>query len=123
MASKKPTEAAKQWQQTFVQCELDKSTKEQVKKWDVKYEATLDGLDRMINDGYKVSIAKDNYNGCVGVFCTMTDKNGPNRDLCLTSRGPGMLDALKVLVFKHFQVLQEHWDTEVNQERRRDTWG
>ena len=117
----KPT--TNSWQQQFVRCELDKETKERVKKWDVKYESTMDGLDRMLNDGYKVSIVRDAQHDCMSIFATCTDKNNPNSGFCLTARAPGFLDALKVLVFKHFDVLQEQWDDGTGQKYQPDPWG
>lgn len=123
MTSKKPSNPPKKWDVQFVNCNLDKSTKEQVKKWDVKYEATLDGLDRMIRDGYKISVSYDSYNDCIGVFATQKQEDHPSFGLCLSARGPGLLDAWKVLVFKHFQILDGVWGTIVDQKGQRDDWG
>jgi hypothetical protein len=113
-ANNKTTVAAKTYDVQFVRCELDKATKEQVKSWDSKYERTFDGLARLIDAGYKVSLAHDNYHDCCAAFCTMSDKSHDHNGFCLTARGPNILDVLKVLIFKHYNVLGEHWDTEVN---------
>lgn len=113
----------KQWEVTFVRCDLDKATKDKAKSWDVKFEQTIDGLERLILDGYKVSMSHDKYNDCVGVFATMPDQSHQNHGMCLTARGPGMLPALKMLIYKHFHILDAVWDTEVNQENQRDQWG
>lgn len=123
MKSAKTSPEKKLVPQVFVQCELDKETKEMVKGWDPKFSATMDGFDRLIEAGYKVSVAQDKYHDCIGVFCTISVTDHPNANLCLTARGPDWKSALKVLVFKHFNILQEHWDTEVNQQRSRDEWG
>lgn len=124
MASRKPTKSQnKTWETKFVSCELDKETKEVVKKWDVKFETTMDCVDKLIQDGYKISISQDKFHDCTGVFMTIADSENPNHGWCLSARGPNYLQALKVLVYKHFTILQENWDTDVNQTYERDTWG
>lgn len=121
--SKKPTTTAKTWEVQFVQCELDKATKAAVKAWDVKYTATFDGLDSLITEGYKISYSHDNYHDCVGVFMTMPKLDHEHHGYCLTARGPNWLEAAKVLVYKHFTILQANWGTVVNRAAERDEWG
>jgi hypothetical protein len=112
-----------EWNATFVRCELDKETKDKVKSWDPKFEATLDAVDQMVTDGYKVSISYDKYHDCVGCFVTHPDPAHKNHGQCLTARGPNYLSALKVLVFKHFQILDGEWGAVVDQNGSRDEWG
>lgn len=123
MASKVEAKPAVSWEVVFVKCELDKETKEQAKKWDLKYEATFNGLERLINDGYKLSISRDTYHDATGVFLTMPTREHAHHGYCLTARGPDILSALKMLVYKHYNVLGEHWDTEVAERPRHDVWG
>jgi len=123
MATKKPAQPRQSWNVDFIQCELDKATKDHVKTWDPKFEATLDGLDRLIMDGYKVSLSLDKYHDCVGAFMTMPDQQHKSHGLCLAARGPSVLLALKVLVFKHFQILDGNWQTSNRQTGERDEWG
>lgn len=121
--SKKPSKSPANYQVQFVQCELDKATKEQVKNWDPKLEATMDIIDRMVVDGYKISVSPDKYHDCVGCFATINDRDHPHFGLCLSARGPNFLQAMKVLAFKHSQVLDGDWGTVVNQKSQGDTWG
>jgi len=121
--NKKTANTTKTWEVQFVRCELDKDTKEQVKKFDPKFEWTWDAFDRLITDGYKISIAHDKYHDCVGVFATMPDNAHPNHGQCLTARGPDYRAALKVLCFKHFNLLDANWGSENGQEVSRDDWG
>lgn len=121
MPSKKNSDP--KWTVVFVPCELDKATKEKVKDFDPDGEWTLDAIDRMVLEGYKISISQDKYHDCVGAFCTMPDIQHPSHGQCLTARGPGWLSALKVLAYKHFTVLDGNWGTEVSQERSKDEWG
>lgn len=124
MATKtKAEKPAQNYMQTFVQCELPKETKEAVKKWDPKFEITMDALDRLVSDGYKLSIAQDTYHDCVGAFLSFPKPGHKHSGLCLTARGPSYLQALKVLVYKHYQVLQEDWGAIVDQKREHDDWG
>lgn len=123
MATKKPEKSSKSYEVRFVSCELDKSTKEALIKWDPKFESTFEGLDRLITDGYKVSISHDSYHDCVGVFCTMPDTSNEHHGFCLTARAPSWMEAVKVLVYKHFNILSENWGSEVNQPRQKSQWG
>lgn len=123
MASKPVKKSENTYSVVFVQCELDKATKEKVKNLDPKLEQTMDGFDRLISDGYKISFAPDKYHDCVGVFATIADNQHHHYGQCLTARGPNALMALKVLVYKHFTVLGENWGTPVAQEKHRDEWG
>jgi hypothetical protein len=122
-AKTKPEKPRPSWSVDFVSCELDKATKEAVKKWDPKFESTIDGLDRMVADGYKISISLDKMHDCIGVYATMPDQSSKHHGLCLSSRGPSMLLALKVLVYKHFTILEQNWDAENNQRGEYDVWG
>lgn len=123
MAAKPKAVERKAWEVDFVACNLDKATKEQLSKWDTKFTATIDGLDRMVMDGYKISISLDRQHDAVGVYATMPDKQHKHSGLCLSARGPGMLGAMKSLVFKHFNILQENWSTEVDQKDEYSSWG
>lgn len=123
MPAKTKTSSTKQWEVLFVQCELDAATKKQVKAWDGEYKTTLDAVERLILDGYKISSSFDRFHDCVGVFCTMPQADHKHHGLCLSARAPNFLDALKVLVFKHFTLLQENWDTNVNAAPKQDQWG
>jgi hypothetical protein len=122
MPTKKP-KTSSEWTSIFVRCDLDKDTKEQVKKMDPKYEATLDGLDQLLHDGYKVSFSPDKYHDCCGCFISHPDPAHKNHGQCLTARGPDFLGAAKVAVFKHFTILDGDWGTPVDQKDQRDEWG
>lgn len=102
-------EAAKSWEVLFVSCELDKSVKEQVKAHDPKFTWTVDAIDRLMADGYKISMSPDKAHDCVGVYATIKDMSHKNYGLCLAARGQNYLTALKVLAFKHFNILEEDW--------------
>jgi hypothetical protein len=119
----KVSDTKKAWEVTFVACNLDTATKQQLANWDPKFTSTIDGLDRMVSDGYKISISNDKMHDAVGVYATMPDKSHKHNGFCLSSRGPGMMAALKALVFKHFTVLQQDWQVEVQQVDEWSSWG
>ena len=116
-------EAPKPWEVLFVSCELDKSVKEQVKLHDPKFTWTTDAIDRMMSDGYKISMSPDKSHDCIGVYATMTDKTHKHAGLCLSARGQNYLIALKVLAFKHFNMLQEDWTEGVSAKGEWDSMG
>ena len=123
MSTKKPVKPPnKSYEVTFVNCELDTSTKELVRNFDPKFTTTLDCVDRLVFDGYKISVSYDKYHNCVSAFCTHPANDHPHHGLCLSARAPSYLNALKVLVYKHFTILQENWDTAVDQSFTNDGW-
>lgn len=124
MATKKqPQKNNAGWEVQFISCELDKDTKQAARNWDPKFEQTMDIIDRLTAEGYKISISPDKFHDCIGAFATIADINHPHHGLCLTARGPSFILALKMLAFKHSQVLQEDWTTQVAERRSTDNWG
>jgi hypothetical protein len=121
--AKKPEKKAESWAYTFVRCELDKDTKEKVKEWDKGFKATVEGIDSLIAAGYKVAFSADTYHDCVGCFISAPSKEHVHYGQCLSARGPSVLAAAKVAVYKHFHVLDGDWGTIVNQTDQRDEWG
>lgn len=121
--SKKPTTEKKTWGTTFIECELNEQHKEALKKWDVKGTEAFDGLDRLINDGYKISFAQDVYHDCVAAFATSPANDGGVREYTLSARGPGLLQALRALCYKHFIMLDQRWVDPERPNKDRDVWG
>lgn len=108
MAGKKPQSQG--WDNIeWVTVNLSNEAKAQLKKWDVKYEATIDCLDKLVNDGFKLSVWCDARNHSIGCSLTTPKPVGVGKQKCLSARGPSMLDALRCIVFKHSVVLDADW--------------
>lgn len=122
--SKPKTQTPKNtWDVKFVACELDKETRATVKALPVVPVEILDGLVRMVDSGYKISFNYEQRNDCVGAYATAPSLDHAAHGLCLSARGPDALSALKVLLYKHYVILDGVWTTPVDRDHDGDTWG
>jgi len=122
MASKKKDGRAA-WEVDFISVELSKEQKDQLRKWDVKYELTIDAISRLVSDGYKFSAWGDKAHDCVGVTLTSPQLEGHAHKLCISARGPQFLDALRAIAYKHLIVLDGSWSTLANNADPDSSWG
>jgi hypothetical protein len=111
------------WEVDWVRCELSKEQKEMLRKWDVKYERTVDVVTRLVSDGFKLTVWGDKSHDCVGVSLTTPKGEGGARQQCLSARGPDFLGALKAAAYKHSVVLEGDWGTLDNTGDPDSQWG
>lgn len=122
--TKKTKEAERNpWEVDFVRCELDKTMKEKLKNWDVKGELTYDAIERLISDGYKLTVTGNRDNGSVGAWLTSPKDPGGKRQQCLGARGPSLFGAMRAIVFKHSIILDGNWDASIDASGSADVWG
>lgn len=120
---KKEAPAKNSWGTQFVLCELTTEHKEAMKKWSVKDTELMDELDRLVNDGYKISFSRDENHDCVAAFATSPADDRGVRKYTLSARGPGMLPALRCLCYKHFIMLEGKWLVPEDHGKTIDPWG
>lgn len=120
MPAKKPAKKERQFN-GFVNCELDKETKELAKAW-IKSQKDFDSIMERLLDGYKLSISQDLYNDCYQASLTCTAEDNPNTGWCLVGRGPSYLAAIGMVAYKHLIVLEGQWG-ESEKRGGRDEWG
>lgn len=123
MATKNGKDKRAAWEVDFVSVELSKEQKDMLRKWDVKYETTVDQITRMVSDGFKLSVWGDKAHDCCGATLTSPKKDGGPRQQCLNARGPDFLGALKAVAFKHLIVLEGDWGTVDNSGDPDSQWG
>jgi len=111
------------WEVDFVSVELSKEQKDLLRKWDPKYERTVDEITRLVGDGFKLSIWGDKAHDCCGSTLTSPKRVDGTRQKCLSARGPDFLSALKSLVYKHQVVLDGDWGTLANNPDPDGQWG
>jgi len=123
MAKQKSGSERAAWEVDFVESNLGKAEKELMKKWDVKGEATLDEIVRLVSEGYKLSVSRDPRNDtCIA---SLTSPQGPagTRRKCLTGRGPDMPGAMRCLMYKHVIMFEGDWGGAGNLAGDFDGWG
>lgn len=111
------------WESTFIQCELDKAQKDLLKAREVDVDALWGALEDLIDDGYKFSISRDDRNDCTAAFLSSPAGDDGKRKYTLSARGPGAVNALQALCYKHFEVLAGEWGTPGRDRSEKDPWG
>lgn len=123
MPGKKKATERNPWEVDFIRCELDKSSKELLHKWDVKGELTFDTISKLIDDGYKLTISKDSANDSVGAWLTSPKSPSGERQQCLGARGPDVFGAMRTIVFKHSIILEGDWGSIASNNGGDKQWG
>jgi hypothetical protein len=123
MASKTSKDKRNPWEVDFVNVELSKEQKDMLRKWDMKYESTVDAISKLVDDGFKLSVWGDKAHDCCGATITTPKSTEGGRQKCLSARGPDFLGALKALCYKHLIVLDGVWDTLDNNSDPDSRWG
>lgn len=107
---------------TFVRCDLSGKEKDTVKNGTITDADLVANIAKLVDNGYKFSTGPDNYSGGVAAFLTGVGDECPNKGMTLAGRGPTLWDAVKVLLFKHYEILKELWPhQDIRSER--DMWG
>jgi hypothetical protein len=90
---------------------------------------TVDGLSDVMaiigefcDAGYKFSASHDDYGGGTQVFLTPSKSDNPNFGWTLSARGPSLVAAFAVLVYKHFTLFDQNWPKD-QQAPRGESWG
>jgi len=105
-----PPRASQNVQQkaTFINLELVQEEKTAL----TSFSSSMDELDsyweRMLSDGYKLTVKYDSYTSCYAAFA-FPDDSSSHSGYILTGRGGHPSRAVRQLLFKHFVILEEDW--------------
>jgi len=111
------------WEVDFVHIDLAAQDKEALDKYDLKYQTTFDTLSRASLDGWKLSVVHDQRNDCSIASFTSPKVDGGARQVCLSARGPDMLQALRVLTYKINVICGGDLGALRNTAQSRSQWG
>lgn len=92
----------------FVNYELNANETAIYRKWRDDLDTVVGQLDRMTQDGYKVSIKYDGYSESFAAFI-FADDASDNAGRCLTGRGGTTYRALAEAIFKHVEIFGGDW--------------
>lgn len=93
----------------FVRCELSELQREHVRTQQFTWDDCVENIVALVEGGYKVSLGEDAYNSCFACWITAPPKDSPNSGFILQGRGPTVLGAVAVALYKHFTVLEGNW--------------
>jgi len=107
----------------FLNWELTKEEKSAAKAYDLSIPDVFKALERLVDDGYRVSIKRDDYHKSTNVSLTEPAPSGGGVARCIVSRGPTVVDAARVACFKHFVLLEGDWGNISAATLEGDGWG
>lgn len=108
----------------FVRHNLSVEDKAAYDTWVQTYKGFWDDVERLVDSGYKISVAYDGYNKTVQAMLTCNDEKNEDFGWVLAARAPTAVDAMTLLMFKHFQLLGGTWVAFIQAMPGADrTWG
>jgi hypothetical protein len=111
-SSQEPKPKAARFNDTqFINYELDKASAAACKAWELDTDACFDALLKLCEAGYRVSLKWDDFSSAYGAFLQQTTAGEANFGYCLTGRGSSPYKACKQVLFKHFMVMGEIWES------------
>lgn len=107
----------------FVNWELTKEQKSDAKRYEISPVELFGALERLIDDGFRISFKFDDYNKCFNCSFTEPTRDGAKSCRCIVSRGPSIMDAARIACYKHFVILEGDWGNLSATTIERDDWG
>lgn len=93
----------------WVNYTLTKEELKRVEAWEVSETSLLDSAAGLADEGYRLTFAKDEKNGCM-LVCFFSPTNHKYHPSCaLSSRSPDLWEAFKINLFKHHVVFEQRW--------------
>jgi hypothetical protein len=106
----KPSTPKKDWiPSKFVRSELTDQEKAHVKAQAFTWDDIPDNLVGLVESGYKVSLSNDLKTDSYAVWITPQKPDNPNYGFTLSARGPTLLAAISVALYKHFTKFDCVW--------------
>lgn len=113
--------AAQDKRAVFINHTFDEGTKARFKAW--ARENTIgigDIIDRLLDDGYSVSIKRDDYNEAYSCFIIAAAADSENAGYILTGRSHSASMAFLAAVYRHYCVFEAVWPTDHSRASRVD---
>jgi len=108
--------------QGFVNCELTKAEKAEVKKTEITEAGLADWLANLAAAGYKFTLSFDKQRDCYVATLTSWEEEGPNYGFSMSQRHSQFLTALRALWFAHEVKLEGNWASVPKQGQLRFDW-
>jgi len=107
---------------SFVRGELTDQEKEHVKAQKYTWDDIVENMALLVEDDYKITVARDHYNTSYATWITPQNESNPNYGFILSGRRPTVLASIAVAFYKHFTKFDSVWP-KPDQPRERDPWG
>lgn len=97
----------------FINHTFSDSDKRAFKEWSVAAAKNIaDALDKLVDDGYSLSLKFDTYNDCYGAFIQTRDEKSGNYGYILSGRGRSGTSAVLGVLYRHYVLFEGEWPTD-----------
>ena len=94
----------------FINHTFTSDDKARYKRWAEENKGSIgDILDRLLDDGYSVSLKYDSYTEAIACFIQNRDEKNVNAGFILTGRSRSGSMALLAAVYRHYVVFEQEW--------------
>jgi len=107
----------------FIQHNLTAEEKKAYDNWTLSPDDLWDAIERIIDNGYKLSTSHDDYNSTRQASLTCNNPKLPDYGWVLVARAPDSFNAIALIVFKHTVLLGENWTEFHARARETSSWG
>jgi hypothetical protein len=108
----------------FVNINLAKSDKAALEKFADSYENNLEEpMHKLLNDGITLSIKWLDKDACYMASMRCDDPESPNGGYCVTSRSRDFVEAYWMSLYKHFEICDGDWTTQLVDSDDSFQWG
>lgn len=90
-------------------CELTERQLDEMDEMPTPVTDILISVDRLITDGYKLSVSYSKFHSSAQASLTDENTTRTTGGWTINATGENALDALKILLWKHYKVLGEDW--------------
>lgn len=105
----------------FINHTFDEGTKAKFKKWAAENSGDLGSIiDRLLDDGYNVSIKRDDFNEAFACYIIAASADSSNAGYILTGRSHEPQMAFLAAIYRHYVVFETEWPTEHSRSSRVD---
>jgi hypothetical protein len=98
----------------FINHSFNEAVKGEFKKWAATTLPLLgDVIDKLLDDGYKLSAKYDSYSDAYACFIQATSPDNRNTGFILTGRSRSGSMAILAAVYRHYVLFEGDWPTDV----------
>lgn len=97
----------------FINHTFTEDDKRGFKTWASEHGAEFwDMCDRLMDDGYSLSVKPDAYNDCLSAFLSTNAPKSPNYGFILTGRSHSSCMAVYAVFYRHYVLFEGDWPTD-----------
>ena len=107
----------------YVQHNLKREEKDAYDAWEVSEEWLWEHVEVMVDNLYKISVSYDKYNSTYQCSATANGVVDGNSGWVLVARAPDCYNAMRLLLFKHFILMESDWSAFQERPAGDKEWG